>query len=327
MLACSAVAGALTVALPAAPAGAAMSDVCVARTAAKVGNVSWVLRQASGLTTVPSSPGVLFTHNDRGIRDSPAPGEDTTFATVWAVRPDGKALARFRLVDGVGAPIPYFDTEAISTDPSGRIVLADTGTNVDNRVTVALYRFTPDVVTLSQPFTTKDLEAEVIPIRYFDRPSSTSPVRLNVEAFTIDQTGGAWFIPRKATLPYSYLVPAGALDAAAGTSSPARAVRSTRLKVNGPMTDASIARVSATLTMLLVKTPTLIYAYGLAGATPDVATRLGTTPCLVATAADKHAAGYGEAIVARSDGGFYTLAEGSKTVHTGTASAIWSFSV
>ena len=61
-------------------------------------------------------PNVLFTHNDRGIKDSPAPGEDTTDAAVWAIGLNGQALARFRLTSG-GNPIPYFDTEAISRDP------------------------------------------------------------------------------------------------------------------------------------------------------------------------------------------------------------------
>jgi hypothetical protein len=263
---------------------------------------------------------VLFAHNDRGIRDNPAPSEDTTNAAVWAMATNGTIVARFRLVDGTGTPIPYFDTEAIATDPSGRIVLADTGTNVDQRVTVALYRFRPPVVTPGQPFSTSDIAAEVIPVQYFNQASSTTPVKLNVEAFAIGPNGAAWFVARTATLPYSYTASAAALDQAAATRNPLRALRSTRLTVDGPMTDASI---SPDRSMLLVKTLSVTYAYNLAGTT--VGATLGTTPCVVTTAATTSAPGYGEAITARNDGGFFTVKESSKTLHSGTGAPIWSF--
>ena len=298
----------------------AVANVCAVRTAVQTGKVSWQLRQASGLTTVRSSPGVLFTHNDRGIRDSPASGEDTTYAAVWATAPDGTLLARFRLLARTGQPIPYYDTEAISTDPSGRIVLADTGTNVDGRVTVALYRFTPPVVTLGQQYAAKDVTAEVIPVQYFTNSTSTSPLQLNVEAFTIDSAGTAWFVPRTTSLPYSYAASAAALDQAAATQNPLRAVRSTRFTVDGPMTDASI---SPDATMLLVKTLTTTYAYNLSGRT--VTTALATTPCVAALASDAGSPGYGEAVAARDDGGFYTVKESSKTIHSGAGAPIWSF--
>ena len=51
----------------------AVANVCVARTSSSPGNLRWQLRQASGLTSLAASPNVLFTHNDRGIRDSPGP--------------------------------------------------------------------------------------------------------------------------------------------------------------------------------------------------------------------------------------------------------------
>jgi hypothetical protein len=293
---------------------------CPAPTPTSTGRVSWELRQASGLTTVASSPGVLFTHNDRGLRDSPAPGEDTTYAAVWAIKPNGKVLARFRLVDDNGAPIPYFDTEAISTDREGRIVLADTGTNVDQRVTVALYRFVPPPVLPDQAFTSADVTADVIPIQYFNAATGGSPVRLNVEAFTVDAADSVWFIRRTTGRPYSYTAGLSALDAAVQTGAPARAVRSTRLTVDGPMTDASI---SPNGTALLVKTSKLVYRYSLAGTT--VVGALKGTPCLVASAATKNAAGFGEAIVADDAGGFYTVAESAKTLHSGYGSVIWSF--
>ena len=133
----------LGVALTASPAGA-LTTVCMARTPATAGKVPWTLRQASGLTSLPGADGILYTHNDRGLRDDPAPGEDTANAAVWAIKPDGTPLARYRLTAGLGGPpIPYFDTEAIGHDPAGHLVLADTGTNVDHRVVVAIYRFTP----------------------------------------------------------------------------------------------------------------------------------------------------------------------------------------
>jgi hypothetical protein len=312
----------LAIALSAAivsPAGG-VASICGRRTPVKTGNVSWKIRQASGLATVPSSPGLLFTHNDRGIRDSPAPAENTTDAIVWVINPKGTIRARFRLIDGTGTPIPYFDTEAIATDPSGRIVLADTGTNVDGRVTVALYRFTPPAITTAMPFTSTDIVAQVIPVQYFNTASSTTPVKLNVEAVTIDGFGAAWFVARTATLPYAYSAGAAALDQAATTQNPLRAVRSARMKVDGPMTDASI---SPDHTMLLVKSMTVVYAYPLAGRT--VAAALGTMPCVVASAPNATAAGYGEAVTARDDGGFYTVKESSKTLHNGLGAPIWSF--
>jgi hypothetical protein len=111
------------VALTASPAGA-LTTVYMARTAATAGKVPWTLRQASGLTSLPGADGILYTHNDRGRRDSPAPGEDTANAAVWAIKPDGTPLARSRLTAGPGGPpIPYFDTEAIGHDPAGHLVL------------------------------------------------------------------------------------------------------------------------------------------------------------------------------------------------------------
>ena len=252
--------GAGVLALPS--SASAVANVCVARTPTRTGTVTWQLRQVSGLTTVAASPGVLFTHNDRGIRDSPAAGEDTTAAAVWAVGPDGVPLARFRLVDAALAPIPYFDTEAIARDPQGRIVLADTGTNVDARVTVALYRFTPPVVVPGQAFVEQDVTAEVIPLAYYANATTSTKTKLNVESMAIDAGGAAWFVPRQSGKPYSYVIPAAELDQAAGTLNPARAVRSSRLTVAGPMTDAAI---SPDGTMLLVKTGTVVYAYNLSG--------------------------------------------------------------
>jgi hypothetical protein len=300
---------------------AAVSDVCVARTSSSPGNLRWQLRQASGLTSLTSMPNVLFTHNDRGIKDSPAPGEDTTDAAVWAIGLNGQALARFRLTSG-GNPIPYFDTEAISRDPQGRLVLADTGTNVDGRVTVAVYRFTPPVVTAGQAYVAQDVAAEVIPLAYYANATTSTRTKLNVEAMAIDLAGNAWFVPRNVTLPYSYMATAAALNQASGGTTPARAVRSTRLAVDGPMTDASF---SPDGTMLLVKSIDTVYAYDVR--TTTIATALGRVPCAAAFASRAKAPGYGEAVVARNDGSFVTVAEGSKTQHTGQSSALWSFAV
>jgi hypothetical protein len=303
------------------PAGA-VSNVCVVRTPATAGKVSWTIRQASGLTTVAASPGVLFTHNDRGIRDAPAAGEDTSDAAVWAIGLDGASLARFRLVDAAGSPIPYFDTEAISRDPQGRVVLADTGTNVEARLTVVLYRFTPPSVTAGQSYTEADVVAEVIPLAYYANATTSTRTSLNVESMAIAADGDAWFVPRKSGKPFAYVATAAALDQAAGSATPARAQRSTQLMVAGPMTDAAI---SPDGTMLLVKTAKTVYAYDLR--TKTIAAALAEVPCVVATARKAKDPGWGEAIVARDDGGFTTLAEGSKTQHSGLSSAVWSFSV
>jgi hypothetical protein len=62
--------------------------------------------------------------------------------------------------------------------------------------------------------------------------------------------------------------------------------------------------------MLLVKSMTVVYGYDLTGS--DVVHVLATKPCVVATAA-------------RDDGGFYTVKESSKNLHSGTGAPIWSF--
>ena len=192
-----------------------------------------------------------------------------------------------------------------------QIVLADTGNNVDPRVTVALYRFTPPAISTVKPAVvpTLDIPAEIIPVQYFNKATGGSPVTLNVEAFMVDGAGNGWFIPRTATLPYSYEATAAALNGASNKPTPARAVRSTRLQVDGPMTDASISPGGS---MMLVKSMQDTYAFALGS---DVGAALGGASCVVASAATSKVAGYGEAITARDDGGFYTLAEGSKTKH------------
>ena len=87
------------------------------------------------------------------------------------------------------------------------------------------------------------------------------------------------------------------------------------------MTDASISPGSS---MLVVKTTTTAYGYLLNGG--SVAAALAGPPaCTVATTTKAKDPGYGEAVVARDDGSFTTVAEGSKTAHSGSASAVWSF--
>jgi len=306
-----------------APAGAATT--CPTPTSVKDGRVTWQLRQASGLTTVAASPGVLFTHNDRGLRDNPAPGEDTQYAAVWAVDPtvDGSVLARFRLKDASGNPIPYFDTEAIGTDHEGRIILADTGTNEDHRTTVALYRFTPPVVHLGQPLDQEDVTAEVIRLEYYRNTQTTTPTKLNTETMAIDGSDNLWFVPRMSGMPYSYTATKAALDAAATNGTTLHALRSTQLTVSGPITDASI---SPNGTTMLIKTMKLTYLYNVTG-TVATALKGNPAPCLIVNAATKNSPGFGEGITVDNSGHFFTLAESSKNLHSGLGSTIWSFTM
>ena len=76
---------------------------------------------------------------------------------------------------------------------------------------------------------------------------------------------------------------------------------------------------------MVVKTTTTTYAYLLNNGKPSRARPEPSPACTVATAAKAKAVGYGEAIVVRDDGSFTTLAEGSKSAHSGSASAVWSF--
>jgi len=323
ILLASVLAAGATVVVGVASTGSASAAVpaCPSRpVATKTGAARWQIRQASGLTAVPASPGVLFTHNDRGLRDSPAPDEDTDDAAVWAMSTAGALLARFRLVDSTNAPIFGTDTEAISRDGQGRLLLADTGTNVDKRTTVDLYRFTPPTVSSTQTYVESDRPAQVIPVQYFNVATGGQPVTLNVETFTIDPAGNAWFIPRGSNMPYAYTASAASLETAATTGTPARAVRSSHLKITGPVTDAS---VSPNGQILLVKTMKQVYRYNLSGTT--VAAALAGTPCLLVTAGYQKAAGFGEAIVVDDLGGFFTLAESSKTLRGDNGNPIWSF--
>jgi hypothetical protein len=326
ILGAAALTAGLVFALPGSPATAVPTS-CPASSSNKLGSIPWQVRQASGLTTTTGSPGVLFTHNDRGIRDNPANGEDTDSATVWAMRTDGTLLARIVLTSG-GAPIQYFDTEAISTQRGTggeRIVLADTGTNVDGRVTVAIYRFQAPTINANivpQVVPTITAPAEVIPIEYYNKTTGGSAVKLNVEAFMMDADGNAWFIPRNSSRPYAYEAGTAALSAASSSGTPARAIRTTQLQVPGPMTDASIAPGGR---RMLVKTMDQVYAYTLASASgTNVSAALGANPCLVITAATNKSAGYGEAVTARDDGGSYTVAEGAKGARSNAVSPIWT---
>ena len=111
------------------------------------------------------------------------------------------------------------------------------------------------------------------------------------------------------------------MNQASGTT-PARAVRSTRLAVDGPMTDASF---SPDGTMLLVKSIDTVYAH-------DVRTTTIATRWAVFRAPPPSPAGPRHPVTAKrswpaTTAASVTVAEGSKTQHTGQSSALWSFAV
>jgi hypothetical protein len=181
---------------------------------------------------------------------------------------------------------------------------------------------------VGQAFVEPEVVAEVIPVAYYANATTSTQTQLNVESFAVDGLGNAWFIPRKSGKPYAYVATPEALNQASGTSTPAHAIRSSRLTVAGPMTDMSISpvEVASTDPFLVVKTISVTYLYKLAGRT--VAAALAAAPsCTVANAPKAKSPGHGEAIVARADGGFTTVSEGKKGATSGVSSAIWSFSL
>lgn len=319
---------AVTSGLGAEPAAAAPVGGCDDRIPRATGTATPQVRQASGLTTTASSPGVLWTHNDRGIRDFPTPGEDTDSARLWAMEPSGRLVASIRLVTADGARISYHDTEAVSRDPQDRLVLADTGQNVDPQRVAHLYR-TSVAVSASAGFTERDAVAEVIPLEYFASPSSSTPLVVNVETVFVDTAGDAWFIARSSGQAWVYVAGAADLEKAAATGDPARAVAVTRTGAKGPFTDASL---SPSGDLLLLKTTTTIYAYDLVG----VRTRSGiaaamarpvssTGPCAVAAFPKNSNPGRGEAVVVADDGSFFTLAESAKDATRSRKSSVYLF--
>ena len=302
---------------------------CDDRTARVAGTAPLQVRQASGLTTTASSPGVLWTHNDRGIRDFPVPGEDTDSARLWAMEPSGRLVASVRLVTADGAPISYHDTEAVSRDPQDRVVLADTGQNVDPQRLAHLYRAAV-TVDASAAFTEFDAVADVIPIEYFASLGSRTPLVVNVETVFVDTAGDAWFVARSSGFANVYVAGAADLEEATATGVPARAVAVTRTGVKGPFTDASL---SPSGDLLLLKTTKAVYAYDLVG----VRTRSGiagaiarsvssTGPCVVAAYPRNSNPGRGEAVVVADDGSFFTLAEGAKDPARTKRTPVYSFS-
>ena len=224
-------------------------------------------------------------------------------------------MASIRLVTADGTPISYHDTEAVSRDPQDRLVLADTGQNVDPQRLAHLYR-TSVAVTASAAFSESDAVADVIPIEYFASPSSSTPLVVNVETVFVDTAGDTWFVARSSGFANVYVAGAADLEEATATGVPARAVAVTRTGVKGPFTDASL---SPSGDLLLLKTTKAVYAYDLVG----VRTRSGiagaiarsvssTGPCVLAAYPRNSNPGRGEAVVVADDGTFFTLAEGAK---------------
>ena len=272
------------------------------------------VRQASGLAVTATSPGVLWTHNDRGIRDNPIAGEDVTSAAVWALRPTGQLLGKYRLLTTAGAGISFHDTEAITRDPAGRLVLADTGNNVDPQAVVHLYRFTAPVVSPTQAFLSTTVRADVIPVTFHRTATSTPRKVLNTEAVFMDTAGNAWFVPRKRTGAVAfYVATAAALEQARTSGVPARAVQTGTTGASGPFNDASL---SPDGNLLLLKTTAAVHAYDLTGVRTiaGIAAAISrpttsTGPCVVLAYPQNTSPGRGEAVVVANDGSFFTLAE------------------
>jgi hypothetical protein len=237
---------------------------CGARPPAMAGSISWQPRQDWGLTTLlASAPCVLFTPTTTGPSRRSGAGQDTIYATVWARTPEARCSplpARRR--DGCAHP---FLRHRGQHRPGRSHLVLRLGYHADGPITVAALslpnpqgwrRYRPSRRSRAGP---RSSWWSTWPSRMALRP-----LQLTVEAFAVDATGATWFVPRTSTLSYSYRVSVAALDEAARTRRPARALRATRFEFNGPITATSITPNGS---VLLVKTPIVVYAFPLTGST------------------------------------------------------------
>ena len=130
-------------------------------------------------------------------------------------------------------------------------MLADTGTNVDHRVVVAVYRFTPPPIDPNQAYVEHDVAAEIIPIAYYNSAATQTQVELNVESMMIDAAGSAWFTPRTSGEPYVATAAATARRswrATTGASPPWPRARRTPTAAARPWSGPSLPEASRTAT-------------------------------------------------------------------------------
>ena len=128
------------------------------------------LTEPSGLAASLKNPGVFWTHNDSGDE-----------ARIFAVTAGGALLGEFA-VRGASA----VDWEAITTDDSGRLYIADFGNNFNDRQDLVLYTVPePEVDPLVQGAGGLIQVEETIPFHYPDQRGFPDDEQLDFDAEAI----------------------------------------------------------------------------------------------------------------------------------------------
>ncbi len=139
------------------------------------------LVEASGIVASPTTPGLLWLHNDSGDR-----------ARIFAVRTDGARVGRVTL-SGVAAH-DYEDIGAAPCpDGSGPCLwVADIGNNNHNRDDLSIYVFPEPVVDPDVPFA--ELESAPVARYRFHYPMQAAP---DAEALLVAPDGSTFYILEK----------------------------------------------------------------------------------------------------------------------------------
>lgn len=139
------------------------------------------LVEASGIVASPTTPGLLWLHNDSGDR-----------ARIFAVRTDGTRLGRVTLA---GVQARDFEDIAAAPCPDGSgpcLWVADIGNNNHNRNDLAVYVFPEPEVDPAVPFADRD-SAPVARYR-FHYPMAAAP---DAEALLVAPDGSTFYILEK----------------------------------------------------------------------------------------------------------------------------------
>ncbi len=140
------------------------------------------LTEPSGLVASRKNPGVFWTHNDSGDE-----------ARLFAVTADGQLLGEYA-IEGATA----IDWEAITTDASGRLYVADFGNNFNDRRDLVIYVVAEPDVEIGRAASTGAFPVErVIPFHYPDQNQFPDNDRLNFDAEAIFWAEGRLYILTK----------------------------------------------------------------------------------------------------------------------------------
>lgn len=139
------------------------------------------LVESSGIVASPTTPGLLWLHNDSGDR-----------ARIFAVRTDGARVGRVTLS---GAAAHDYEDIGAAPCPDGSgpcLWVADIGNNNHDRNDLAIYVFPEPVVDPDVPFA--DMESAAVARYRFHYPMAAAP---DAEALLVAPDGSTFYILEK----------------------------------------------------------------------------------------------------------------------------------